>query len=64
MKVAKRYKVSCITSPVNQGSIAYHTKMGFILKPGDKEVNGVPVTADYDGPAQDRVKFEKWLALH
>ncbi|MBM7837304.1 putative GNAT superfamily acetyltransferase [Alkalihalobacillus xiaoxiensis] len=61
MNEAKRYKVTCITSPVNQGSIAYHTKMGFMIQPGDKEVNGVPVTADYDGPGQDRVKFEKRL---
>lgn len=61
VKAANRSKVTCITSPVNQTSIAYHLKMGFTIKTGDKEVNGVSVTADYDGPEQDRVLFEKEL---
>ncbi|WP_027408432.1 GNAT family N-acetyltransferase [Anoxybacteroides tepidamans] len=54
--------VRCVTSPVNKGSIAFHTKMGVeIEKNGDKEVDGIPVYADYDGPNQDRVLFVKKL---
>ncbi|MFB9837330.1 GNAT family N-acetyltransferase [Actinoallomurus acaciae] len=49
-----RTKVKAITSPQNQRSIAFHTAMGFT-------VTG-PV-ADYDGPATDRVVFERELTL-
>ncbi|AEH47921.1 GNAT family N-acetyltransferase [Parageobacillus thermoglucosidasius] len=52
--------VRCVTSPVNKVSIAFHTKMGFeIEKSGDKEIDGVSVHTDYDGPNQDRVLFVK-----
>jgi ribosomal protein S18 acetylase RimI-like enzyme len=43
-----RTYVKAITSPVNTGSIAFHTAMGFT-------VDG-PV-ADYDGPGTDRMVF-------
>jgi ribosomal protein S18 acetylase RimI-like enzyme len=57
-----RHIVRCVTSPVNKTSIAFHTRMGFAIeKNGDKEVDGVPVYADYDGPHQDRVLFVKKL---
>jgi hypothetical protein len=49
---------------VNKVSIAFHTKMGFeIEKNGDKdkEMDGVSVYTDYDGPNQDRVLFVKKL---
>ena len=52
-------RVSCITSPVNVGSIAFHRAMGFGLKRGEKEEGGVPIHEDYDGPGEDRVVFEK-----
>ncbi|WP_216211821.1 GNAT family N-acetyltransferase [Amycolatopsis aidingensis] len=55
--VAGRQLVRAVTSPGNQGSIAFHRGMGFQLEPGDREVDGVPVRADYDGPGQDRVCF-------
>ncbi|MDC3425154.1 GNAT family N-acetyltransferase [Aquibacillus sp. 3ASR75-11] len=55
----KRNVVRAVTSPVNKVSIAYHTKMGFDIENGDKEVNGVSVFSDYDGPNQDRVLFVK-----
>lgn len=42
-------KVKCITSPVNVTSIAFHRAMGF----STREV------ADYDGPGQARVVFER-----
>jgi predicted GNAT superfamily acetyltransferase len=55
-------KVRCITSPVNKGSIAFHTAMGFSLKDSDTmKIDGVPVHRHYDGPDRDRVVFEKML---
>ncbi|MDM5336336.1 GNAT family N-acetyltransferase [Fictibacillus enclensis] len=50
-----------VTSPVNKTSIAYHTKMGFHIEHGDKEVDGVSVFSNYDGPNHDRVLFVKRL---
>ncbi|WP_460443789.1 hypothetical protein [Amycolatopsis cihanbeyliensis] len=46
-----------MTSPGNKGSIAFHRRMGFQVEPGDREVDGVAVRADYDGPGEDRVRF-------
>jgi predicted GNAT superfamily acetyltransferase len=54
--------VRAVTSPVNSGSIQFHQRMGFEIEPGDAEVNGIPVTAGYDGEGQDRVRFTKQLA--
>lgn len=54
---AGRREARAITSPGNTGSIAFHQAMGFAFEPGDREVGGVPVCADYDGPGQDRVCF-------
>jgi ribosomal protein S18 acetylase RimI-like enzyme len=51
----------CITGPDNAGSIAFHTRMGFALEPGDREAGGVPVHSDYDGPGLDRVSFVRPL---
>lgn len=56
-----RHLVRCVTSPVNKGSIAYHTRMGFEMEEGNQEIEGVPVHTDYDGPDQDRVLFVKRL---
>jgi len=53
--------VRCITAPINSGSVAFHQRMGFQAEKGDQFHNGVPYTADYDGPGQDRVLFVKWL---
>ena len=53
--------VRCITSPVNTGSIAFHTRMGFAIEKADGAANGVPVATDYDGPGQDRVCFVRRL---
>ncbi|WP_030659574.1 GNAT family N-acetyltransferase [Streptomyces rimosus] len=58
---AGRTEVRAITSPQNTGSIAFHRAMGFELDAGDREVDGVPVQGDYDGPGQDRVAFRKKL---
>ena len=53
--------VRCVTSPVNKTSIAFHTRMGFHIDKGTSEVDGVPVTVNYDGQGQDRVLFIKEL---
>ncbi|UFU00300.1 GNAT family N-acetyltransferase [Radiobacillus kanasensis] len=53
--------VRCITSPVNKQSIAYHTRIGFSIEEGDKEIEGVPVHSNYDGEGVDRVLFVKQL---
>nr|WP_156289520.1 GNAT family N-acetyltransferase [Oceanobacillus salinisoli] len=59
VKKNNRNVVRAVTSPVNKISIAYHTKMGFNIENGDKEVDGVSVHSNYDGPNQDRVLFVK-----
>jgi ribosomal protein S18 acetylase RimI-like enzyme len=46
-----RTLVRCVTSPVNEGSIAFHRKLGF------EDV----LVADYDGPGADRVAFARRL---
>ncbi len=60
-KQNNRSMVRCVTSPVNKVSIAYHTKMGFEIEDGDRNVNGLSIHTDYDGPNQDRVLFVKKL---
>ncbi|MFJ9708146.1 GNAT family N-acetyltransferase [Streptomyces sp. NPDC101234] len=60
---AGRTEVRAITSPRNAGSIAFHRAMGFTPEAGNREVGGVPVHSDYDGPGQDRVCFRRKLAL-
>ena len=55
------HSVRCITAPINSGSIAFHRRMGFRIEKSDREHDGVPFTADYDGPGQDRVLFVKTL---
>jgi ribosomal protein S18 acetylase RimI-like enzyme len=52
-RAAGRTRVSCLTSPVNALSIAFHRAMGFSVSS--------PKT-DYDGPLFDRVVFERSLA--
>ena len=54
-------EVRCITGPGNRASVAFHTRMGFALEPGDREEDGVPVHSDYDGPGLDRVSFVRPL---
>ncbi|WP_367321373.1 N-acetyltransferase family protein [Streptomyces sp. HUAS ZL42] len=56
---AGRREVRAITSPGNAGSIAFHRAMGFAFEEGDRQLDGVPVHSDYDGPGQDRVCFRR-----
>ncbi|MFI6873894.1 GNAT family N-acetyltransferase [Streptomyces sp. NPDC050400] len=58
---AGRHDVRAITSPGNAGSIAFHRALGFEVEAGDREVGGVAVRSDYDGPGQDRVCFRRPL---
>jgi ribosomal protein S18 acetylase RimI-like enzyme len=48
-----RTRVRCVTSPVNEGSVAFHESLGFVAE---------RVAQDYDGPGEDRVLFVKQLA--
>ena len=56
-----RSVVRCVTAPVNQRSIAFHTALGFSLLPGDDEVDGVPVTVDPGRYGHDLVRFQLYL---
>ena len=52
-RAAGRTRVTCVTSPVNEGSVAFHEALGFTSE---------SVAHDYDGPGEDRVLFVKSLA--
>lgn len=41
--------VHAVTSPVNRGSVAFHTALGFTVREGGGQ--------GYDGPGEDRVRF-------
>ncbi len=49
--------VHCVTSPINQRSVAFHRAMGFRIEAGSGTADGVPVHANYDGRGHDRVVF-------
>jgi ribosomal protein S18 acetylase RimI-like enzyme len=48
-----RSTVRCVTSPVNEASVAFHKALGFEVE---------KLARDYDGPGEDRVLFVKRLA--
>ena len=52
-RAAGRTRVTCVTSPVNEGSVTFHEALGFTSE---------RVAHDYDGPGEDRVLFVKSLA--
>jgi len=54
--------IRCITSPVNTGSIAFHTRMGFHVERTNGECHGVPGTINYELKGADRVPFVKSLS--
>lgn len=54
-------EVRCVTSPVNKGSIAFHTRLGFAMLPGNTVIDGLPVAGDYDGPGEPRVFLRRPL---
>ena len=47
-----RTVVRCVTSPVNEASVAFHRALGFEVE---------RVAADYDGPGEDRVLLVRTL---
>ena len=51
-RAAGRTRVTCVTSPVNEGSVAFHEALGFTSE---------RVAHDYDGPGEDRVLFVRTL---
>lgn len=61
MRKNHRSVVHCVTAPVNKTSIAFHSHMGFKIKPQENQMDDIPYYADYDGPGQHRVLFEKHI---
>jgi len=53
VRAAGRDVVRCVTGPVNEGSIAFHRRLGFEI---EAEV------ADYDGAGEARVLLRKRLS--
>ncbi len=54
-----RQTIRACTSPVNKGSIRFHTKVGFDIEPGNAIIEGVQVTLDYNRPDDPKVLFKK-----
>ena len=54
--------VRCITSPVNTGSIAFHTQMGFQIEHVTGEHQDVTCAVNYELNGQHRVLFVKRLS--
>ena len=57
-KKNNRNIVRACTSPVNKGSILFHTKIGFEIFPGDTDIDGTQVTLDYNKPEDPKVLFK------
>jgi GNAT superfamily N-acetyltransferase len=55
--------IRACTSPVNRGSVEFHKRIGFQLEPGDDEIDGLPVTSDYNRPGDHKVQFTKFIKL-
>ncbi|MGE5391619.1 MAG: N-acetyltransferase family protein [Deltaproteobacteria bacterium] len=49
------------TAPINTESIAFHTRLGFDIEPGDGKVSGFPVVMDYHRKNDPKVSFIKVL---
>lgn len=54
--------VRCIISPVNAGSIAFRTRIGFQIEGVTGQHQGVPCTVNYELNGQHRVLFVKSLS--
>lgn len=57
----RRTVVRACTSPVNSASIAFHSRLGFTIEPGDIDVDGVTAHRNYNRPGDTRVLFRKNL---
>ena len=60
-RTSGRSVVRAVTAPVNGGSIAFHTALGFSVLPGDDEVCGVSVTTDRGPHGEHLVHFQLFL---
>ncbi|MHB1643622.1 MAG: GNAT family N-acetyltransferase [Acidithiobacillus sp.] len=54
-------EVRAVTSPANESSVRFHSRLGFQLLPGNGNVNGYPVCLDHDGPGHHHVLFSRQL---
>ncbi len=61
-QVKKGGTVRCITFPVNKGSIAFHTHMGFEIEGVTGECQGVPCAIDHELNGEHRVLFVRSLS--
>jgi len=59
-----RNVIKACTSPVNTGSIAFHQSIGFKIAPGNSEMDGTPVTLDYNKPDDPKVLFVTANVIH
>jgi hypothetical protein len=48
---------------VNKDSVLFHKRIGFQLEPGDDEIDGFPVTSDYNRPGDHKVQFTKLIKM-
>jgi len=55
--------VRACTSPVNRSSVKFHERIGFQLEAGDDEIEGLPVTRDYNRPGDHKVRFTKIIKM-
>lgn len=55
-------RASCVTSPMNNGSITFHLLMGFSKALGEKTEERSSVAKDYDGRGENGVFFSKVLS--
>jgi len=62
-KVNNRSIVKACTSPINELSIEFHLRMGFIIEPGDGIIDGIDVSLNYLKRNDPKVLFKKDLKL-
>jgi ribosomal protein S18 acetylase RimI-like enzyme len=60
-RAAGSRQVSCVTSPSNHQSIAFHRRLGFEPVDSPATRDGIPYFPAYDGPGEDRVLFTRAL---
>jgi ribosomal protein S18 acetylase RimI-like enzyme len=53
--------VSCATTADNDASLSFHRSLGFHIRAGDLDADGLSVHRDYAGPGAHRVILEKRL---
>jgi ribosomal protein S18 acetylase RimI-like enzyme len=58
-----RDTVRSCTSPVNRGSVEFHRRLGFDLVSGNAEMDGLPVTLDYNRPGDPKVLFVRRIGV-